>query len=78
MDELRAFFTWVRSLESGIAFMLLLPIFVAIAGFVAEWRDHRMGLGRREGVRAATSRSASRSPDSRSRTPGASANASRP
>ncbi len=78
MDELRDFFTWTRSLETGIAFLLILPMLVAIAGLVTEWRERRQPRDTPQRIHDVLTRSTRPFPDSRPRASGASVNVPRP
>lgn len=78
MDELLDLFDWTRRLEAGIAFLLLLPVLVAIAGVVAEWRERRKSQDAREILDARSSRSARRALDRTPRSSDASVNVPRP
>jgi len=78
MDEIRELWTWSRSLETGIVFLLLLPFFVAIAGFFAERRESRADRDVRARVRPIASRSTDLPFDSRSRASRVTGNVPRP
>lgn len=78
MDELRELWTWSRSLETGITFLLLLPFFVAIAGFLAERRALRANRDVRAQLRSVASRSTDHSFDSRPHAPRVTGNVPRP
>jgi len=78
MDALHELFDWTRSLEVGIAFLLSLPFFVALAGAIASWRERAAAdrSRRRQRSRHVVARHAL--PDSRSRASGATGRGPRP
>jgi len=56
---------WVRQLEPSFAFLLGLPILVAVAGVAAEALRRRSGRAARQGSRASGSSMAGRAPQVR-------------